>query len=340
MAKIDIVVPCYNYGRYLRACVCSILKQSVQDVRVLIIDDASADETLAVAHELAEADPRVAIISHKQNRGHIDTYNEGIAWASSDYFMLLSADDLLMPGALARATAVLDANPDVVLTYGDFIESGECLVPPNLEEEQEYTWDRQEGTDLIAEYCSSGCNSISTPTVIVRTASQQAIGGYRPWLPHSGDMEMWLRFAARGAVVCIHAVQGIKRVHATNMATAYYAEMWPDWQQRMEAFDSFFKESAECLTDPEILQAQAHRALAESAFYSSIAQLFRGNLKAARGLIRFAIGLRPSLLYWYWPPIARLARTPEAHKHIARVVLAGAKNSFRRTEQKRPPSSA
>ena len=49
MAKVDIVVPCYNYGRFLEACVESILRQSITDIRVLIIDDASSDDSLLVA---------------------------------------------------------------------------------------------------------------------------------------------------------------------------------------------------------------------------------------------------------------------------------------------------
>ena len=49
MAKVDIVVPCYNYGRFLAACVASVLNQSIADLRVLIIDDASTDNSVSVA---------------------------------------------------------------------------------------------------------------------------------------------------------------------------------------------------------------------------------------------------------------------------------------------------
>src|ERR1700754_1240130 len=117
MAKVDILVPCYNYGRFLDGCVRSVLDQSVRDVRVLIIDDASSDDSLAAAEKLDDADHRVSVVAHAQNKGHIQTYNEGIDWADSDYFLLLSADDLLVQGALARATAIMDENQDIGLTY-------------------------------------------------------------------------------------------------------------------------------------------------------------------------------------------------------------------------------
>lgn len=330
MAKVDIVVPCYNYGRYLQDCVTSILDQSLRDLRVLIIDDASTDHTPVVASKLAAADCRVTVISHEQNWGHIRTYNQGLAWSSAEYFMLLSADDVLVPGALARAAAILHANPDVVLTHGKSIEGVEFPSAQDPEEEHQLVWVREEGIDLIAEYCSSGFNSISTPTVIVRNAVQKAVGGYRPSLPHSGDMEMWLRFATRGAFARICCMQAFKRLHASNMAESYYADRLPDWQQRKEAFDTFFEECGTCLPGSDGLRARAHRALAESAFIVGIAQLCRGNPAAARRLIRFAIGLRPSLLYWYWPPIVRLARTQDARKHVGKVLAAGARTLFSR----------
>src|SRR3977135_4113184 len=119
MTKVDVVIHCYNYGRFLEECVRSVLDQSVRDVRVLIIDDASSDGSVLEARKLADADPRVSVIANSKNRGHIDTYNEGlIDWARADYSLLLSADDLLTEGALARAISVLDANPNVGLLYG------------------------------------------------------------------------------------------------------------------------------------------------------------------------------------------------------------------------------
>ena len=117
MSRVDVIVPCYNYGRFLRECVESVLTQPV-DVRVLIIDDASTDDTPEVAAALAAEDARVEFRRHAVNRGHIATYNEGLEWVSGDYNLLLSADDLLVEGALLRASRLMDANPDVGLVYG------------------------------------------------------------------------------------------------------------------------------------------------------------------------------------------------------------------------------
>src|SRR4051794_22534645 len=95
LSRVDVIVPCYKYGRFLRGCVQSVLAQQGADVRVLILDDTSPDETEEVAAQLVREDGRVSYRRHPSNRGHVATYNEGLDWATGDYTVILSADDLL-----------------------------------------------------------------------------------------------------------------------------------------------------------------------------------------------------------------------------------------------------
>src|SRR3954471_6858989 len=120
MGSVSVVIPCYRYGHFLADCVASVLdEQPGVDVRVLIIDDASPDDSAAVARAIAARDPRVEVLVHEINKRHIATYNEGLLeWADGDYSVLLSADDRLTPGALTRAVGLLDANPNVGFAYG------------------------------------------------------------------------------------------------------------------------------------------------------------------------------------------------------------------------------
>lgn len=294
MAKIDIVVPCHNYGRYLEQCVRSVLDQSLRDVRVLIIDDASSDDSLLIAEELADADQRVSMIAHRWNQGHIRTYNEGIDWIDSDYFLLLSADDVLVQGALARALAVMDENPDVGLTYGDCAVWQEGSPFPAIQPPDSYVWSRE---DIVSQMCLTGINFVPTPTAIARTSSQKAIGGYRPSLPHAGDMEMWLRFAGYGAVARIHTVQAIYRRHASAMSNAYFAAVYPDIRQRRLAFESFFAEYGNRLADSRHLKSQARRTLGQQAIRGGIACLRRGRVSMGLRLVYESISLDPTLCY-------------------------------------------
>lgn len=299
MPKVDIVVPCYNYGRFLTTCVRSVLDQSVHDIRVLIIDDASTDDSLAVARKLASDDPRVSIIAHSHNKGHIATYNEGIAWASADYFLLLSADDLLVTDALQRASQIMDENADVVLTYGDCIVWHDDQPFSAVEQKPDYTWKLR---DLIHEMCRTAVNFVPTPTAIGRTKVQQEVGGYRSSLPHAGDLEMWLRYAAHGSVAQISAVQAIYRKHNTAMSNSYYKRMLSDYRQRKQAFDSFFDEYRGRLPDSAYLCRIAGQTLAKRMFRSGIGTVRRGHMVDGIQLILAAtiIGfqsVRPSALH-------------------------------------------
>ncbi|MCK1716805.1 glycosyltransferase [Bradyrhizobium sp. 141] len=305
MAKVDIVVPCYNYGRFLEACVSSILSQSISDVRVLIIDDCSSDDSVSVARRLEQSDPRVTVIAHSRNHGHINTFNEGIAWASSEYFLLLSADDLLVPGALQRATEIMDASTDVVLTYGECVLWFDDLPFPKLPADENRSWRRQ---DLIKEMCTTARNDVPSATAIARTRTQKAIGGYRTSLPHAGDMEMWLRFAAHGTVAQIDAVQGIYRKHSSAMSNAYFAKRILDYRQCLLAFESFFDDCEERVPNSRSLRAQARHTLAHQVFRSGIGLLRRGRLRDGLCYIREAMTMDRRLRYF--PPVWRVLKIP------------------------------
>ena len=305
MIKVDIVVPCFNYGRFLEACVLSVLDQSVRNLRVLIIDDASTDDLFVIARQLAETNSRVNLIAHSENRGHIATYNEGIAWASADYFLLLSADDLLVPGALERAINVMDANPDVVLTHGQSAIWYDGLQPPKIKIAADYTWTRH---DLIEEMCEAVENFVATPTAIVRTSSQQAVGGYRASLRHSGDMEMWLRLAARGAVARVDTVQAVYRKHSNAMSNPFFDEILSDYRQRKLAFDSFFDECESCLPVSRRLRARALNNLAQKSFSRGIGFLRRGRFNSGFELIGWSMDLNSRLRYF--PPFWQLLKLP------------------------------
>src|SRR5215471_5984026 len=120
MSSVSVVIPCYKYGHFLEDAVSSALDdQEGVDVRVLIIDDASPDDSAEVAAKIAARDPRVDVIVHEANKGNIATFNEGLLeWADGDYCMLLSADDRVTPGALRRARDLLDAHPSVGFVHG------------------------------------------------------------------------------------------------------------------------------------------------------------------------------------------------------------------------------
>jgi glycosyltransferase involved in cell wall biosynthesis len=223
MSAVDVAVPCYNYGHFLKSCVDSVLSQRDVDVRVLIIDDASFDNTAAIGEELASRDTRVTFRRHEVNQGLIRTANEGILeWARAPYTLLLSADDALTPGSLARATFVLDRHPDAGMVYGMGRRIGDGELPGDLSDAVTPTYRILSGPRFLKKCCEYG-NAVPTPTVVVRTQLQQSTGGYCVKLPQSSDMEMWMRIATLSSIGIIKDTQAYYRWHGKNMSKQYYS---------------------------------------------------------------------------------------------------------------------
>ncbi len=298
---VSVVIPCYNYGHYLAGAVRSALDQEGVEVEAIVIDDASPDGSAVVAAELARAEPRIRLICHEQNKGHIATYNEGLAMVESDYVVLLSADDLLVPGSLARATALMEANPSVGFVYGhpvDFTDE-----PPEVPTEVK-SWTIWSGSEWIRKRSQRGKNCIYCPEVVMRTSVQHAIGGYDPALPHSGDFEMWLRAAAVTDVGRVNGpCQALYRVHDSSMQRTTYAGHVTDLEGRRAAFASVLLSSAHPMASGPGLYAEACRALAGDALDRACADHDYGTAtpEGDQQLMDFAVRVyppAPSLRAW------------------------------------------
>lgn len=304
MSHIDIAIPCYNYGRFLRDCVGSVLSQGVDDLRILIIDNASVDDSAAVARELAAGDPRIAVKARAVNLGPQASFNEAIDWAEGDYFTILCADDLLAPGALRRAITAMEGDRSISFAYGrdiEFRDNGELPVfhAPRDEGASKVV----PGEAFIEERCT---NPVASASVVTRTRSQKLIGHYRPSLPYTDDLEMLLRLAAIGNVAVIDAEQGARRMHGANMADIFGQSRAHDLTQREAAFQSFFHHEGARLREARRLEALSERYLAERAYWWAVRAIRHGRWRDAGDLLAFALKRSPSMALV--PPLNFLLR--------------------------------
>ena len=129
---VSFVVPCYNYGRYLRDCLDRIFGQEGgYDIEVIAINDCSTDDTLEILRSYADR-PRMRIIDHEVNRGHIFTVNEGLAAATGKYIVRVDPDDRHRLNFLSRTVPILEKHPEVGLVYADVAlinAAGEITAP-------------------------------------------------------------------------------------------------------------------------------------------------------------------------------------------------------------------
>jgi glycosyltransferase involved in cell wall biosynthesis len=290
-------------------CVNSVLNQQDVRVDVLIIDDASPDGSAETVKRLEKEDTRIRTILHTANQGHIATYNEGLAQACGDYTVLLSADDRLTPGCLARATSLMEEHPSVGLTYGfavDFTDT--CLPSARTVATNWIIW---QGHNWIAHRCKTGHNVLRSPEAVMRTSVLREIGGYRADLPHTADFELWMRTATVSDVAYISgADQAYYRIHDNNMHHSKF-DLFGDISGRLHSFDALFSERAHALKNPNLLRDTAHRTLAREALSHSISAYTRGvaGQEPIDDYVAFALAAWPGVKHLRaWRTLCRLRR--------------------------------
>ena len=262
-ASVTAVIPSYNYGHFLGECVGSILSQEHVDVRVIVVDDGSTDDTPAVTRALA-SDERVTVIRNEPNLGQLRSVNNGLGLVESEFVIKFDADDLLADGALARATALLQAHPELSFAYGR-PHHFEGPVPP-LKGGRAKSWSIWPGWEWIASRCRAGTNIISQPEVVMRTAAVRAAGPIREDLPHTFDLHLWMRLATLGDVGRVNGpVQGYYRVHSASLQRTVHSGVMLDLTARRDAFDRVLHESDAPSSLIRELEDTAHRSLAAEA---------------------------------------------------------------------------
>lgn len=115
MAKVSVIIPCYNQGGYLSEAIRSVQQQTFQDIEIIVVDDGSDDDqTLEILGEDFGPNTRILRI---ENRGLSAARNYGISEARGTYILPLDADDMIGAGYVEEAVRLLDAYPEIGIVY-------------------------------------------------------------------------------------------------------------------------------------------------------------------------------------------------------------------------------
>lgn len=212
--EITIIVPCYNYGRYLPDCLESIFSQQGSwSIEVIVIDDASSDDT---AEAMRRYEGRIRPIRHTVNRGHAATLTEGLQAASGAYVARIDPDDRLRPCFLAATVPILRRHPEVGLVYGDVAlidEHGRETLASCDEVHGGHDFKGNEFVKLLAR------NYICAPTVLARREAWLDALPIPDKLPFN-DWHFTTMIARRHEFYYVHRVLADYRVHAANLHVA------------------------------------------------------------------------------------------------------------------------
>lgn len=111
---VSVIMPVYNCETYVSAAIRSVLRQTVENWELIVIDDRSADGSMAVVRELCGDDRRITLLQNEENSGVSKTRNRGIDLARGQYIAFLDSDDIWEPEKLARQLRLLESeNADI-----------------------------------------------------------------------------------------------------------------------------------------------------------------------------------------------------------------------------------
>jgi hypothetical protein len=216
-ARIDVAIPAFDAATTVEVALDSILRQTVDDIHVVVVDDGSTDATPSILARIAAADQRVTVVpmtrAERPGHGIGPILNIAMSYGSAPFIARFDADDVAYPQRFERQLAYLEANPDCVAVgcevdhidgAGRPIEGLPQPAPPM----NKNAWSAPAREPYLIH-----------PYIMARRTDLAAIGGYRDF-PTSQDSDLLWRLAERGRLHNLPERLGQYRIHADSVSGA------------------------------------------------------------------------------------------------------------------------
>jgi len=186
---ISVILPIYNGEEYLNEAMESILIQTFKDFELIVIDDASNDNSVEIINKYE--DPRIKLHENKKNIGQASSENIGLTLSSGKYIARLDQDDVMLQDRLGIQVEYLEKNPDIAAIgcqYFCIDENGSPL--------DEMHWPVGFKNNLYS--LITGFSPVGHPGALIRKNVLEQVGKYDPRYAPAEDYELWLRLVANG----------------------------------------------------------------------------------------------------------------------------------------------
>jgi glycosyltransferase involved in cell wall biosynthesis len=263
---VSVVVPTRNRAELLRRALATVRAQTYDHIEVIVIDDASTDDTPAVLDRIAEKDERLRILRTDQRCGGAAARNLGIRAARGAFVAFLDDDDEWLATKLEQQLAVAGRVPEAGVIYcGVAIVDdhgqrrfGPLAAPPDAR------------AALLRE------NFVATSSALVRTGLLQSVGGFDERMPRLQDWDLWIRLSRVTRFVLLPRY--LVRYHLT-----------PDSTTR----DGRALAAASALLLQRLQAELSERELGDLCYTLAHVHLAAGQLQRGRALLRRSLRLRP-----------------------------------------------
>lgn len=242
LPTLSVLLPNYNHAKFVGQALYAILAQSVQPLEIIVIDDASTDNSLEVIEEIARRHPHIRVLRNETNQGVNYTLNRALSEARGTYIYGAAADDQVLPGFFERSLWLLAQHPQaaVCCSYPSRVDAATGEVTDHA-----LGWSRREcyfpPADLVR---VMGGHAIAGHTAIVRRDAFIKAGGWINELQWFTDWYALQVAAFRGGACFIPATLALFR----SSLTSYYAAGVRNWERQSRAIEHLLRrlESPEC----------------------------------------------------------------------------------------------
>jgi len=207
MTLVSVITPSYNQAAFLRQTLCSVLDQNYPELEYLVVDGGSSDGSIEIIKEHAD---RIAWWVSEPDAGQADAINKGLAHAHGEIVAWLNSDDYYLPGAICAAVRVFEANPEVVLVYGNMQAVDETDGLINV-----LTYDQLTLEDLLC------FQIIGQPAAFMRRSAVEAVGELNTHLHLLLDHQLWIKLARLDRILHVDQTWAAARYHAAAKNRAH-----------------------------------------------------------------------------------------------------------------------
>ena len=212
---VSVCIPTYNGERFISQAIESVLAQTFRDFELVVVDDASTDETLQRVSTFS--DPRIRVIRNDRNLGLAGNWNKAVESCTAPIVKLLCHDDLLYPESLRLQLAAM-ADPNVALVSARrrvINESGKVIIRSRGAKAG-----RLPGQQMIRNIVRSGTNPLGEPSaVLFRRAMHKQVGGFLGDRPYMIDVDFYCRLLELGDSVALPEVLCAFRIWGSALSS-------------------------------------------------------------------------------------------------------------------------
>lgn len=294
--RVSICIPAFNTAQFLGAAIESALAQDVDDLEVVVADNASTDGTPELCRRYG--DTRFRTVRFEEHVSQAANWNRCLDLARGEFVVLLHADDLLRPGFAAAASDLLGGEPACAFVHCA-VEHIDAAGQPMSVQRLRDSAVVEPGGEMFARLATRGCLINPAGTMVRRTAYEQ-VGRFTGQVEWGVDWHMWMRLALQGDVAYLadalaayrhHGASGTEKVIAS--ARHVRDEEW--------VIDDIFSHLPPAHADQKQLLGAARRASAHRMWYMAEEACRRGHGWATRTSLAGALRLDPAL--WRRPAV-------------------------------------